>query len=93
MCIVVTVDFTAERKTPLKGDISQFSGYLLCLATAKKKIENSRILDFAKSPKIRNLLKFKQTKVTRSTVYKVKIVKIIFHFCRDMISNDYNYVL
>ena len=33
-------------------------------------IDNSRILDLTKSPKITNLQKFKHAKITRSTVYE-----------------------
>ena len=38
--------------------------------------ENSRILNFAKSPKIGNLRKFKHAKITRSTVYSVQSVHV-----------------
>ena len=58
------------RRTNSRVQESRENYYYYNSATVIE-VENSRILDFEKSPKITNLRKSKHAKITRSTVYQV----------------------
>ena len=58
---------------PRRGQIREFKYFakIIIIIALLSKNENSRILNFVRSPKIKNSRKFKHAKVTISTVYGI----------------------
>ena len=70
------------------GQICEFKNLarIIIIIALLKKNENLRILNFVKSPKIGNSLKFKHAKITRSTVFIWPLSE--FKFFKDLIMHQ-----